>query len=469
MRKLFKHIVFALTVVLGSKLFIKSSVAGAFLYTYKTGAQTFIWESRTTTKNTMLYKQLSPTSVYGNRWHVIYINADSMIWRHPRMYFDSLKLQSDQMLSSGKIFWIDNTTGAARATRMDSVHLDWNKINGRPDVSLYATSSNAMSFTNKTGNISQWTNDAGYLTSFTEADPLFNTKFAAKSTSDLAEGSGLYYTNTRARGAVSAGIGLIYNNSTGQFITDTNAAVSGNSAIMYMGKANTAITNLQNGINSKEPAITAGTTAQYWRGDKTWQTLNSTAVGLGNVQNVDQTNASNLTSGTVGTARLGSGTANASTVLYGNGTWGAIPNAPGSSSSVSYASGTPYATTTTYAKVDFGTTDPSITLGSAGTWVIFSNLKLSYAGLTNLATQTCTFRLRRVNNTAADLSNIQCTFEVPAVTLLTQTAGDADMPFAIYTTTNNNDVIEMWGNRGASISVGAINVSEAWIIAFRIN
>jgi len=34
-----------------------------------------------------------------------------------------------------------------------------------------------------------------------------------------------------------------------------------------------------------EPAITAGTTAQYWRGDKSWQTLNSTAVGLGNVTN----------------------------------------------------------------------------------------------------------------------------------------------------------------------------------------
>ena len=28
-----------------------------------------------------------------------------------------------------------------------------------------------------------------------------------------------------------------------------------------------------------EPAITAGTSSQYWRGDKTWQTLNATAVG----------------------------------------------------------------------------------------------------------------------------------------------------------------------------------------------
>jgi len=44
-------------------------------------------------------------------------------------------------------------------------------------------------------------------------------------------------------------------------------------------------------FNGKEPAITAGTTAQYWRGDKSWQTLNATAVGLGNVTNDAQTKA----------------------------------------------------------------------------------------------------------------------------------------------------------------------------------
>jgi hypothetical protein len=38
-------------------------------------------------------------------------------------------------------------------------------------------------------------------------------------------------------------------------------------------------------FNAKEPAITAGTTSQYWRGDKSWQTLDKAAVGLGNVEN----------------------------------------------------------------------------------------------------------------------------------------------------------------------------------------
>ena len=38
-------------------------------------------------------------------------------------------------------------------------------------------------------------------------------------------------------------------------------------------------------IATKEPIIVAGTTAQYWRGDKSWLTLDKIAVGLGNVDN----------------------------------------------------------------------------------------------------------------------------------------------------------------------------------------
>ncbi|WMW77963.1 hypothetical protein RF683_00530 [Flavobacterium sp. 20NA77.7] len=44
------------------------------------------------------------------------------------------------------------------------------------------------------------------------------------------------------------------------------------------------------GLATKENTITAGTTAQYYRGDKTWQTLDKTAVGLGNVDNTSDLN-----------------------------------------------------------------------------------------------------------------------------------------------------------------------------------
>ena len=46
----------------------------------------------------------------------------------------------------------------------------------------------------------------------------------------------------------------------------------------------------QTALNAKEPTITAGTTGQYYRGDKTFQTLNKSAVGLGNVDNTSDAN-----------------------------------------------------------------------------------------------------------------------------------------------------------------------------------
>ena len=49
-------------------------------------------------------------------------------------------------------------------------------------------------------------------------------------------------------------------------------------------------TDLQGELDAKENTITAGTTGEYYRGDKTFQALDSTAVGLGNVDNTSDAN-----------------------------------------------------------------------------------------------------------------------------------------------------------------------------------
>jgi hypothetical protein len=66
--------------------------------------------------------------------------------------------------------------------------------------------------------------------------------------------------------------------------TDLQSALDGKAASSHTHTiAN--VTGLQTALDGKEPVISAGTTAQYWRGDKTWQTLDKSAVGLANVDN----------------------------------------------------------------------------------------------------------------------------------------------------------------------------------------
>lgn len=49
-------------------------------------------------------------------------------------------------------------------------------------------------------------------------------------------------------------------------------------------------TDLETALNTKEPTITAGTTSQYYRGDKSFQTLDKNAIGLSNVDNTSDAN-----------------------------------------------------------------------------------------------------------------------------------------------------------------------------------
>jgi hypothetical protein len=79
-------------------------------------------------------------------------------------------------------------------------------------------------------------------------------------------------------------------------ITDSNvttakiADANVTDAKIASGVSQSKVTNLVSDLAGKEPTLAAGTTAQYYRGDKSWQTLDKTAVGLANVDNTSDAN-----------------------------------------------------------------------------------------------------------------------------------------------------------------------------------
>lgn len=106
-----------------------------------------------------------------------------------------------------------------------------------------------------------------------------------------------------------------------RFVTDSQRTVLQNTSGVNSGDETTATIKTKLGVasattegyltstsfntfNNKEPALPLGTSTQYFKGDKTLATLDKNAVGLGNVQNVDTTNAANITSGLLPLSRL---------------------------------------------------------------------------------------------------------------------------------------------------------------------
>lgn len=81
-------------------------------------------------------------------------------------------------------------------------------------------------------------------------------------------------------------------------------SVAGRTGAVVLTKSDVGLSNVDNtsdankpvstatatSIATKEPTIAAGTTGQYYRGDKTWQTHDKSSVGLGNVDNTSDAN-----------------------------------------------------------------------------------------------------------------------------------------------------------------------------------
>lgn len=141
-------------------------------------------------------------------------------------------------------------------------------------------------------------------------------------TSNITEGSNQYFTQARSRGAVSVTAPLVYNASTGAFSFSGSKSDVGLANVDNTSDANKPVSSAtQTALNAKEPTIATGSTAQYIRGDKSLATLDKTAVGLANVDNVSDANKP--VSSATQTAL--NGKANVATTIAGYGITDAYP------------------------------------------------------------------------------------------------------------------------------------------------
>lgn len=129
--------------------------------------------------------------------------------------------------------------------------------------------------------------------------------------------------------------------------------------------------------------------------------------------------------------------------------------------------GTAYSLTATPAKVDLGTTDPVLVINAAGTYKIEASATIEYNGATFAAVRTATIKLRRTNNTAADLTGGTKAIKTRIVT--TETSTMMVVTWCVhYTTANSNDSIEIFGSLDVVPSAGSLQVTEATIHAERL-
>lgn len=153
----------------------------------------------------------------------------------------------------------------------------------------------------------------------------------------------------------------------------------------------------------------------------------------------------------------------------GNNSFKLSPRPPTNSVLSVYAAGTAYQLTNTAALLTFGTTSPSLTITSPGTYLILGRVRVDYNGATFAASRTLTLKFRRTNNTAADLTNGSTAFLTDIVTTKVATMTDDELPHVIYTTQNSNDIIQIFGDVDTVPSAGSLDASEAEIIAIKLS
>ena len=120
--------------------------------------------------------------------------------------------------------------------------------------------------------------------------------------------------------------------------------------------------------------------------------------------------------------------------------------------------------------VEFATISPAITLSSDGVWMLTARISIDNGnGNATVAGETLTFKLRRTNNTPADITETICEWIIPAVVSNGGTLLSITLPVAIYTASGSDDAIALYAEVSAIANAGAYVPVEASIIATKIS
>lgn len=130
------------------------------------------------------------------------------------------------------------------------------------------------------------------------------------------------------------------------------------------------------------------------------------------------------------------------------------------------SAGTVYTLTANSASLDFGTVDPAITVDAAGTYLIMGSAEIRNNAATFVADRVVTIRLRRTNNTSADINTIS--YDSGVLTTSTGLSAFITIPPTIYTTNNTNDTVTIFGDVSTVPSAGSLDSTRASITAVRV-
>ncbi len=140
-----------------------------------------------------------------------------------------------------------------------------------------------------------------------------------------------------------------------------------------------------------------------------------------------------------------------------------------------YSAGTFPILTATSVPLDFGTTDPIITIDQAGTYQITISAFYNTSGATYTDTAKAQMTLRRTNNTAANIANTNDSCIISIMTTSTQLAGKL-VSQIVYTTSNDAthgtnicDILSLYGSVTRTPSAGSVKCRRAWIVAVKLN